>query len=165
MRSLQVRDAIRADLPAIIEIYNAAIPGRIATADTSAITVESRRRWFDEHAPNARPLWVATMDGSIVAWLSYQLFNTRPAYRSTAEISIYVSPKFQRHGVGRALLGRAVDRAPALDLRTLVGLIFGHNAASLHLFESFGFERWAHLPRVAELDGVERDLVIVGRRV
>ena len=62
-------------------------------------------------------------------------------------------------------LGRAVERAPALDLRTLVGLIFGHNAASLRLFESFGFERWAHLPRVAELDGVERDLVIVGRGV
>lgn len=163
--SLEFRDAIQADLPTIIEIYNSAIPGRIATADTSPITVESRQAWFDEHGPDTRPLWVATIDGSVVGWLSYQAFNNRPAYRATAEISIYVSPTFQGGGIGRALLGRAVEHAPALELQTLVGLIFGHNAASLRLFESFGFERWAHLPRVAELDGVERDLVIVGRRV
>jgi phosphinothricin acetyltransferase len=162
---MHVRDATRDDLPAIVEIYNSAIPGRTATADTSAITVESRQAWFDEHTPDALPLWVATIDGTIAAWLSYHLFNTRPAYHATAEISIYVSPKFQRRGIGRALLGRAVERAPALGLRTLVGLVFGHNAASLRLFESFGFERWAFLSRVAELDGVERDLVIVGRRV
>jgi phosphinothricin acetyltransferase len=165
MTSLQVRDATQADLPAIVDIYNAAIPGRVATADTSAITVESRRLWFNEHAPDTQPLWVASFDGSVVAWLSYQPFNTRPAYQATAEISIYVSPGLQRRGIGRKLLGRAVERAPGLGLRTLVGLIFGHNAASLRLFESFGFERWAHLPRVAELDGIERDLVIVGRRV
>ena len=31
------------------------------------------------------------------------------------------------------------------------------------LFEKFGFYRWGLLPGVAELDGVERDLIIVGR--
>lgn len=55
--------------------------------------------------------------------------------------------------------------APALGVHTLVGLIFGHNARSLGLFERFGFVRWADMPRVAVLDGIERDLVIVGRRV
>jgi hypothetical protein len=33
------------------------------------------------------------------------------------------------------------------------------------LFGEFGFERWAMLPRVAVLDGIERDLIIVGLRV
>jgi L-amino acid N-acyltransferase YncA len=42
---------------------------------------------------------------------------------------------------------------------------FGHNEPSLALFESFGFQRWELLPRVAALGGVERDLVIVGRRL
>ncbi|MGH8809672.1 MAG: GNAT family N-acetyltransferase, partial [Noviherbaspirillum sp.] len=28
-----------------------------------------------------------------------------------------------------------------------------------------GFERWANMPRVATLDGIERDLIIVGKRV
>ncbi len=47
---------------------------------------------------------------------------------------------------------------------TLLGFVFAHNEPSLRLLEAFGFERWGLLPRVAELDGVERDLVIVGRR-
>jgi phosphinothricin acetyltransferase len=163
--SLVLRDATRADLAAIVDIYNSSIPGRMATADTSAVSFESREAWFDEHAPGGRPLWVATEDGAVAGWLSFQSFYGRPAYRATAEISVYVSPRCQRRGIGRALLSRALERSPALELRTLLGFIFGHNEPSLRLFESFGFERWAFLPRVAELDGVERDLVIVGRRV
>jgi phosphinothricin acetyltransferase len=160
-----VRDAVKADLPAIVEIYNAAIPGRMATADTEPIAAHSRQAWFDEHHPAQRPLWVAAIDGAVVGWLSFQTFYGRPAYRATAEISVYVAPGHHRSGIGRALLDRAVTTAPELGLKTLVGFVFGHNEPSLRLFTTFGFERWALLPRVAELDGVERDLVIVGRRV
>src|SRR6266581_575295 len=48
---------------------------------------------------------------------------------------------------------------------TLLGFIFGHNEPSLALFRRFGFLRWGELPKVAALDGVERDLIIVGRRI
>jgi phosphinothricin acetyltransferase len=71
----------------------------------------------------------------------------------------------QRKGIGRKLLARAVERARRLGLKTLLGFIFGHNEASLQLFESFGFQRWGVLPKVAELDGIERDLIILGRRL
>jgi L-amino acid N-acyltransferase YncA len=160
-----VRDATARDLPSIVGIYNEAIPGRMATADTVAITVESRRAWFNEHGPRQRPLWVVEESGALVGWLSFQSFYGRPAYRATAEISIYLANGSQGRGVGRMLLERAVGEAPKLGLRTLLGFIFGHNTPSLRLFERLGFERWALLPRVAELDGVERDLIIVGRRV
>jgi L-amino acid N-acyltransferase YncA len=68
---MTIRDATEIDLPAILEIYNAAIPGRMATADTQPVTVESRRSWFHEHNPNARPLWVAVQNNVIVGWLSF----------------------------------------------------------------------------------------------
>ena len=160
-----VRDATAADLAAIVAIYNAAIPGRMATADTEPVSVESRRPWFEEHDARSRPLWVIEVEGAVVGWLSFQSFYGRPAYHATAELSVYVAPERQRTGIGRTLLKQAIDEAPALGLTTLLGFIFGHNDASLRLFESFGFERWALLPRVADLDGVERDLVIVGKRV
>jgi L-amino acid N-acyltransferase YncA len=163
--SAAVRDAMRADLPSIVEIYNSSIPGRMATADTSAVSAESRQPWFDDHAPDHRPLWVATVDGIVAGWLSFQSFYGRVAYHATAEVSVYVAPSHQRQGIGRVLLARAIARGPALGLRTLLGFIFGHNGPSIALFQSFGFERWALLPRVAELDGVERDLIIVGRRI
>jgi L-amino acid N-acyltransferase YncA len=160
-----VRDAREGDLPRIVAIYNEAIPGRRATADTEPVTVDSRRAWFHEHAPELRPLWVVESGDDVVGWLSFQSFYGRPAYAATAEVSVYVSADAQRGGTGRALLARAVERAPGLGLATLVAFVFGHNEPSLRLFERHGFTRWGLLPRVARLDGVERDLVILGRRL
>jgi phosphinothricin acetyltransferase len=63
------------------------------------------------------------------------------------------------------LLAAALDAAPALDIHTVLGFVFGHNEPSMGLFRSFGFDAWGTLPRVAVLDGVERDLVILGKRL
>ena len=60
---------------------------------------------------------------------------------------------------------KAIAHAPGIKVETLLGFIFGHNAPSLALFDSFGFARWGTLPKVALLDGVERDVIILGRRV
>lgn len=162
---MKIRDAKIEDLPAIVAIYNAAIPGRMATADLDPVSVDSRRGWFHEHSSGSRPLWVLEDAGAIRAWLSFQSFYGRLAYRATAELSVYVAPDAQRHGYGRALVAQAIKSAPAFGLRTLLGFIFGHNAPSLALFRGFGFDTWAHLPRVAELDGIERDLLILGKRL
>ncbi len=138
-----IRDARESDLHAIVGIYNAAIPGRLATADTEPISVESRCGWLRDHDASRHPLWVLERDGRVVGWLSVGAFYGRPAYAATAELSVYVDPAAQRGGA----------------------FIFAHNERSVALFRKFGFETWAHLPRVAVLDGVERDLLILGRRV
>jgi L-amino acid N-acyltransferase YncA len=163
--AMTIRHATVRDLPHIVEIYNSAIPGRLATADTDPIPVASRNAWLREHSPERHPLWILGDGTRIDGWLSMQPFYGRPAYHATAELSVYVAPRAQHPGIGRALVGHAVASAPGLGLKTLLGFIFGHNAPSLGLFESFGFERWAFLPRVAELDGIERDLAILGLRV
>src|SRR5687767_13229699 len=158
-----LRTAIESDLPAIVEIYNATIPSRMVTADLEPVTVEARRPWFAAHQTASRPIWVLCgARGEVSAWLSFDSFYPRAAYDGTAMIAIYVAESQRRLGLGRHVLEQAIARAPALGLHTLLGYIFGHNTPSLRLFESKGFTRWAHLPRVAILDGVERDLVIVG---
>jgi len=162
-----IRHAQLADLPAIVAIYNASIPGRMATADTVAVTVEQREAWFAEFTPSARPLWVYCDEGetSPLAWLSLRSFYGRPAYHATVEMGVYVAPGAQRQGIARAMVGHALQCAPGLGIKTLLAFVFGHNAASIALFERNGFASWGQLPRVAELDGVERDLVILGSRV
>lgn len=162
---MKIRDAVYDDLPAIVEIYNSTIPGRMVTADTEPVTVQSRHDWFYEHTPDHRPLWVMECDGQIAGWLSYQNFYGRPAYSGTAELSIYISHDFRRHGIGRILLAKALDECPKLGIHALLGFIFGHNDPSLKLFEQFGFTRWGHLPKVAYLDDTQRDLIIMGRHV
>lgn len=163
----RIRHAVETDLPAIVEIYNSTIPGRMATANVNPITVESRVPWFHAHNPRTRPLWVAeTPGGEIVAWLSLNTFlNGRPAYDATVEFSLYVSEKHRHAGLGRRMLSEAIARAPACGITTLTGFVWAHNTPSLRLAESLGFERWGFMPRVAVMDGKDYDLVIVGKRV
>ncbi|MCR8642668.1 GNAT family N-acetyltransferase [Paenibacillus sp. N1-5-1-14] len=165
MSDLTMRYAQIEDLPAIVEIYNSTIAGRMVTADTQPVTVESRLPWFHAHTNDLRPLWVGEIEGQICGWISFQSFYGRPAYLGTVEISIYVSEQFRGQGLGRRFLEFTISACATLDVHTILGFIFGHNEPSLKLFEKYGFERWGHFPRVAVLDSVERDLVIVGKRV
>jgi L-amino acid N-acyltransferase YncA len=158
-----IRDAVEADLPAIVEIYNATVPTRMVTAELEPTTVEARLPWFREHSSEHYPFWVAESEGRVIGWLDFKRFLPRCAYRGTAEVSVYVDEEFRRRGVGQRLLEQAIARAPSLGITALVGLIFGHNKPSLKLFQCLGFERWGFFPGVAQLDGVERDLVVMGQ--
>ncbi|HZR06277.1 MAG TPA: GNAT family N-acetyltransferase [Candidatus Udaeobacter sp.] len=158
-----IRDAVEADLPVIVEIYNVTVPTRMVTAELEPTTVDARLAWFREHSPQQYPFWVAESEGRVIGWLDFKKFQPRAAYRGTAEISVYVHEEFRRRGVGHRLLEQAIARAPSLGFIALVGLIFGHNEPSLKLFRRLGFERWGFFPGVAKLDGVERDLVVMGR--
>jgi len=160
-----IRDAEPKDRLRIVEIYNTTIASRQVTADLEPVSVESRRQWFEEHSSDHRPLWVLEEQGQIIAWLSFQSFYGRPAYNATAEISIYIAPEQRSRGLGSFLIGKAIEASPSLHIRTLLGFVFGHNEPSLVLLRKFGFEQWAVLPDVAELDGIERDLVIMGRKI
>lgn len=163
---MTIRTARRDDLPAIVAIYNASIPGRMATADTTPVSVDQRLAWFAEFEPARRPLWVATdAAGTVKAWLSLRSFYGRPAYAATVEIGVYTAPDARRNGLAQRLVAHAVGACPSLGIRTLLAFVFGHNAPSIALFERFGFARWGLLPGVAELDGVERDLAVLGLRV
>jgi len=166
MAAIRVRNAELADLAGIVDIYNASIPGRLATADTAPVTVEQRLPWFREFDPERRPLWVAEgPEPGVLGWLSLRSFYGRPAYAATVEVGVYVAPEAQGRGVATALLDHALDAAPNVGVRTILAFVFAHNAPSIRLFERARFARWGLLPRVAELDGVERDLAILGHRV
>ncbi len=165
MSTPTLRLATLDDLPRIVAIYNAAIPTRQSTAELEPVSVDSRRAWFDEHAPDKHPLWVLERGGEIMAWISASPFHKRAAYHRTAEVSLYVAPEAQGQGLGRPLLDKLVADCPRLGITTLVALIFGHNQPSLRFFSRAGFEKWGHLPEVAVLDDVKRDLVYLGLKV
>ena len=162
---MKIRDAVEADLPAIAAIYNAAVRTRISTAQLEPVTVESRRNWLKDHSSDRHPFWVAEIDGQVAGWLTIKPFIQRAAYDGTVELSVYVDNKFRRRGIARSLLEEVIARASSLGIRAMVGLIFAHNEPSLRLFSNFGFSRWGFLPDVAILDGVHRDLTILGRHV
>jgi phosphinothricin acetyltransferase len=163
---MKFRDAQQTDLPVIVAIYNSTVAGRMVTADTEPVALESRQQWFDEHTANKHPLWMVEEDnGTVIGWVSFQAFYGRPAYDATAEISIYLDPMQRGKGYGKKILQYCMDAAPSFGITTLLGFIFAHNEPSLQLFYKLGFEKWADLKNIANLDGIERSLNILGKRL
>ena len=158
---ITVRDAVEADLPAIIDIYNQCIPSGFSTADTHPISVEERRPWFRQFSPKKRPIWVAERAGEIVGCIYITSFyGGRPAYDKTAEVSLYLAPKAQGQGLGTELMQRMINACPQLGVTTLIGMHFDHNEATKRLNDNFGFQQVGHLPEIAEVYGEQRGLLL-----
>lgn len=164
------RDATEEDLPHIVEIYNFAVATRTCSCDLEPTTVAARRPSFLQHTPDHRPFWVAEDSAAphrgVIGYLGFFHFmNERPGYFITADLAIYLHPAYQGKGLGSYLVGKAIERSPSLGIETLTATIFASNDASIALFRKAGFERWGFMPRVARLEGIEKDLVLVGRRL
>ncbi|MFC4687134.1 GNAT family N-acetyltransferase [Epilithonimonas pallida] len=160
------RDATLEDLPKIVEIYNSTVASRLVTADLEPVSIDSKINWFHQHNSEFRPLWIVLdSDKNMVGWVSFQDFYGRPAYQKTAEISIYIDEKYRGKGLGRLILEYAIEKSQDLGIENLLAFIFSHNLPSLNLFEKFGFELWANLKNIAELDGEKRSLIILGKNI
>lgn len=163
--AIDFRYAVAHDLEKIVSTYNSTISSRLVTADLEEVSVESKKHWFEAHSPDLRPLWIISSNNNYAGWMSFNSFYGRPAYSGTVELSIYLEENFRGKGLGKVCLQKAIDIAPQLNINNLLGFIFGHNTASLNLFYQFGFEDWARLPGVANMDGTLRDLIIVGKKL
>lgn len=165
LNKITFRDADIKDLPVIVATYNSTIESRMVTADLSPASVESKISWFNGHNKKTRPLWVIEYDGNYAGWISFTDFKSRHAYHKTAEIGIYLEKNIRGKGLGDHCLKYAIEKCPSLNITSLTGFIFGHNEPSLKLFYKHGFEKWAHMPQIADMEGILRDLIIVGRKV
>ena len=153
------------DLEKIVGTYNSTIPSRLVTADLEPVTIQSKQTWFEAHSPNKRPLWLVLVDGIYAGWMSFNSFYGRPAYDGTVEVSIYLEEHVRGKGLGKACLNKAFEECEDLKIKTLLGFIFDHNEPSLKLFEIMGFQKWAHLPKIANMIDAERGLIIMGKRL
>lgn len=164
------RDAVVDDLSQIVDIYNCAVATRESSCDLEPITVAAREPWFARHSGSRRPIWVAedadAPDRGVVGYLGFYYFmNERPGYYITADLAIYLHPDYQGKQLGTYLLSEAIRHAPSLGVEVLAVTIFSSNEASIRLFSRHGFDQWGFMPRVARLGHIERDLIMMGRRL
>lgn len=153
MSKILIRKATIADLPALTTIYNQAIQAR-QTADTVPMSVSDRTPWFEAHQNPKYPLFVATQATAILGYATLSQYRGgRPALRYAVEVSYYIHKDRQRKGTGSLLLSYALQVAKELDFRHAIAILLDTNLPSISLLEKFGFERWGHLPNIAEIDG------------
>ena len=150
-----IRIAEESDLPSIVAIYNEAVASR-CTGDITPVTIEERRPWFAEHTPHQHPIMVDVAGAEVRGWCSLSPYRKgRLALQYTQEVSYFVAARFQRQGVGRALVQHATGLARSLGIKTLFAIVLESNLASQRLLERAGFSRWGFLPDVADFDGTE----------
>ena len=135
-----IRPSREADLPAITAIYAHHVLHGTGTFETTPPTqVEMAARRADVLA-RGLPWLVAEEDGRVLGFAYCQWFKPRPAYRFSAEDSIYLHPQAHGRGLGRALLAELARQAQAAGIRKLMAVIGDSaNAASIGVHRSEGF--------------------------
>lgn len=125
---------------AILEILNEAITNSTALYDYRPRPASSMASWFEAKRAGGFPVWGALDEaGTLVGFASYGTFRAWPAYKYSAEHSVYVAPAQQRRGVGKRLMQRLIQSATEQELHTLIGGIDASNATSIAFHQKLGF--------------------------
>jgi len=163
---MNIRIAKEKELEDIVQIYNQAVAAGQRTADTEPITVASREKWFTDHTSKKYPILVVESNGKITAWLSISPYRPgRMALRHTAEVSYYVHFDYHKQGIGDRLLKEAITMCPSLDIKTLFAILLDSNQGSIKLLTNHGFEKWGHMPKIADFNGIEVGHLYYGLRI
>lgn len=159
---IAVRPARNDDAPAIADIYNQGIAGRLATFETVLRTPDDI---LSALAAGARryPYLVAELEGEVVGWASVSTYRPRSCYAGIGEFSIYIDERARGKGVGMVLLPALVAAAEDAGFWKLVSRVFPANTASLKLCAACGFREVGIYEKHAKLDGQWLDVVIVER--
>jgi len=153
------RPLLEDDMPAVLAIYAEGIATRNATFETTLPTARQlSAKWIPALA------WVAELDDVVVGWTAVMPVSTHECYAGVGETSVYVSQAARGRGVGKTLLFTQVTEADQAGLWTLQTSIFPENRASLALHRSAGYRTLAVRTRIAQLDGIWRDTVLLERR-
>lgn len=135
-----IRPSTAADVPAITAIYGHHVlhgTGTFETTPPSETDMAARR---DDVLGKGLPYLVAEDGGRLLGFAYCQWFKPRPAYRFSAEDSIYLHPEAAGKGIGKELLTALAARAEAVGIRKLIAVIGDSgNAGSIGVHRSVGF--------------------------
>lgn len=162
----QIRPARPEDLPALLAIYNHAVEHSVATFDVEPRTEEAGLAWLAAHT-GCHPLFVAELaDGTVAGYVSLSPYRPMPAYDSTAELSLYIHPDYQRRGLGRALAEHILAFARSeSSLHLIVSVITASHGVSIALHEKLGFRLCGTLHEAGFKFGAFHDVVHLELRV
>jgi len=122
--------------PAILAIFNEAIVNSTALYDYQPRPLESMKAWFDTKQQGNFPvIGLEDSQGQLLAFGSYGTFRAWPAYKYTAEHSVYVHRDHRGRGLGLEVMRALIESARQRDLHALVGGIDATNTASIALHQ------------------------------
>jgi phosphinothricin acetyltransferase len=160
----RIRPADLSDLTASSEIYGEAVLHGLASFEIDPPGEDEMAMRFQALAEGGYPAFVAEEGHRILGYAYAGRYRSRPAYRTTLEDSIYLSPAAQGHGVGSALLARLIGESEKRGFRQMIAVIGDSgNLASIRLHESQGFRHVGIFKSVGFKHGRWLDSVLMQR--
>lgn len=139
---LTLRPSTDDDVPAITAIYGHHVLHGTGTFETDPPTEADMRARRADVLGKGLPYLVAEQQGRVLGFAYCQWFKPRPAYRYSAEDSIYLHPDASGQGIGKALLAELVKQAQAAGIRKLIAVIGDSaNAGSIGVHRTLGFDQ------------------------
>lgn len=140
MQSFLIRASSAADIPAITAIYAHWVTHGLASFEVEPPDLTEMARRRDAVLAAGFPYLVAEAPEGLLGYAYASAYRARPAYRFTAENSVYVAPGAGRRGIGLALMEEVIAQCTGAGFRQMVAVIGDSgNAASIALHKRAGF--------------------------
>ncbi|KQP43220.1 GNAT family N-acetyltransferase [Pseudorhodoferax sp. Leaf274] len=135
-----IRPSTDTDVAAIAAIYTHHVLHGTGTFEIDPPSAEDMAARRADVLAKGLPYLVAEEDGRVLGFAYCNWFKPRPAYRFSAEDSIYLAPEAAGRGVGRQLLTALAEEAQARGVRKLIAVIGDSaNAGSVGVHRALGF--------------------------
>lgn len=142
-----IRTVTLNDAHQLAEIYNHYVLNSIITFDEIPSTITD----FEEKIKtiyNNYPFFVFEENNDILGYAYANVWRLKPAYKHTAEITVYV--KHDQHGkqFGSKLYTKLLQNLKQQNYHAIIGGVSLPNDGSIMLHEKFGFQKVAHFKAV-----------------
>ncbi|MBK6557901.1 MAG: N-acetyltransferase [Comamonadaceae bacterium] len=129
------------DIDAITLIYAHHVLHGTGTFEVDPPSVQDMRARRAEVLARGLPWLIAESDNQVSGFAYCNWFKPRPAYRFSAEDSIYLAPHANGQGLGRALLAELATQAERAGVRKLIAVIGDSgNTGSIGVHRALGFQ-------------------------
>jgi len=124
----------------ILAILNEAIVNSTVLYDYKPRPLESMAGWFKvKEAGNFPVIGLESDAGELLGFASYGTFRAFPAFKYSAEHSVYVHHEHRGRGYGPLLLKALIEKAKEQGFHLLIGGIDTTNEGSIALHTRLGF--------------------------
>ena len=136
-----IRPSQPSDMAAITAIYKHHVLHGTGTFEIDPPSLEDMTARREDVLSKGLPYLVLENEGQVVGFAYCNWFKPRPAYRFSAEDSIYLAADAAGKGWGRMLLAELCLAAEKVDIRKLIAVIGDSgNAGSIGVHTALGFK-------------------------
>jgi len=155
-----IRAMRETDWPQVAAIYQQAINRGDSTFATELPDTEA---WIREHRTECR--LVAEENGNVIGWAMLTPTSSKPAYRGSVEVSVYLDEGWLGRGFGTALMESLIVACEKEGFWSLFSVIIAENHHSIALHKKCGFRIIGRREKVAkDRFGAWQDTILMERR-